>query len=234
MGDAAVEYELHGAVGVITIDRPPVNAYTADLERALAASWRQAAADVAAAVIVLRAEGPHFCAGVDVHASDSGPPSAAERAGSGEELRFVRDLPKPTIAAVQGGCVGGGLRFVWPCDLIFCAEDAFFRDPLPAMGMGGILAPIDTWLCGPRVAKEMAFSGMRIPAARLHGIGAVNRLYPAERLTSETVAFATELAQLDAASLRQAKRAVNATTDLMGQHLVATRIIEQLDRPAPR
>jgi enoyl-CoA hydratase len=234
VGGAAVGYELEGAVGVITIDRPPVNAYTAALERELAACWRRAADDPAAAVIVLRAEGPHFCAGVDVHAPDHGPATAPERAGSGEELRFVRDLPKPTVAAVQGGCVGGGLRFVWPCDLIFCAEDAFFRDPLPAMGMGGVLAPIDTWLCGPRVAKEMAFSGMRVPAARLLGIGAVNRLYPKDRLTSETVAFAAELAQLDAGSLRQAKRAVNATTDLMGQHLVATRLTEQLDRPAPR
>ena len=44
---------------------------------------------------------------------------------------------KPTIAAVQGGCIGGGQRMVWPCDLVFCTEDAFFRDPTASMGIGG-------------------------------------------------------------------------------------------------
>ena len=61
-------------------------------------------------------------------------------------------------------------------------------------------------------------------------VGSVNRVYPAERLWPETLAFATEVAGFDRASLRQAKRAVNATTDLMGQHHVATRLAEQLDR----
>jgi enoyl-CoA hydratase len=223
-------YELHGPVGVITINRPPVNAYTTALERDLAAAWRRAADDPEALVVVLRAEGRHFCAGVDVDAPSDANAGVTGRAHAGDELRFVRDLPKPTIAAVQGGCVGGGLRFVWPCDLIFCSDDAFFRDPLPAMGMGGILAAIDTWLCGPRVAKEMMFSGMRVPAARLHQIGSVNRLYPADRLWPETLAFASEVAGIDGGSLRQAKRGVDATTDLMGQHHVATRLAEQLDR----
>jgi enoyl-CoA hydratase len=230
MEDTFVGYELHGPVGLITIDRPPVNAYTTALERDLAVAWRRAADDPEARVVVLRAAGRHFCAGVDVHAPSVTEGGAAEHVAAGDELRFVRDLPKPTIAAVQGGCVGGGLRFVWPCDLIFCADDAFFRDPLPAMGMGGILAAIDTWLGGPRVAKEMAFSGMRVPAARLHQIGSVNRLYPTDRLWPETLAFALEVAGMDSDSLRRAKRGVNATTDLMGQHSVATRLTEQLDR----
>ncbi len=96
-----------------------------------------------------------------------------------DELDFVRNLMKPTIAAVQGGCIGGAQRFVFPCDLIFCSEDAFFRDPLAAVGgIGGIQAPIHTWLYGPRLAKEMLFSGMRLPAARLFAMGAVNRLLP--------------------------------------------------------
>jgi enoyl-CoA hydratase len=229
VGDIVIGYDLHGSVAVITIDRPPVNAYDAALERDLAAAWRRAADDPAAAVVVLRAEGPHFCAGVDV-APDAGPGApATERLGAGEELRFVRDLPKPTIVAVQGGCVGGGQRFVFPCDLIFCSDDAFFRDPLAALGMGGVLAPMATWLYGPRLAKEMLFSGMRVPATRMHEIGAVNRLLPRDELWPATLAFATELAALDRWSLRQAKRAVNATMDLMGQQNVATRLTEQLD-----
>jgi enoyl-CoA hydratase len=232
VANTAIGYDRHGAVAVITIDRPPVNAYDAALERDLAAAWRRGAEDADAAVIVLRAEGPHFCAGVETPSSSAGdagrrPPS--ERAGAGEEVRFVRDLAKPTIVAVQGGCVGGGQRFVFPCDLIFCSEDAFFRDPMPSTGMGGILAPMATWLYGPRLAKEMLFSGMRLPARRLYDMGAVNRIVPREQLWPETLAFATEIAALDPWSLRQAKRAVNTATDLMGHHHVATRLTEQLD-----
>ena len=78
MGDIVIGYDLHGSVAVITIDRPPVNAYDAALERDLAAAWRRAADDPAAAVVVLRAEGPHFCAGVDVAGT-----SPAFGAGSG-------------------------------------------------------------------------------------------------------------------------------------------------------
>jgi enoyl-CoA hydratase len=230
MAETAIAYGIHGAVAVITIDRPPVNAYDAALEHDLAAAWRRAAADPAALVVVLRAEGPHFCAGVETAPADASRGAIEEeRAGAGEEVRFIRDLPKPTIAAVQGGCVGGGQRFVFPCDLIFCSEDAFFRDPLPSMGMGGILGSMATVLYGPRLAKEMLFSGMRLPARRLYEMGAVNRIVPRERLWPETLAYATEIAALDPWSLRQAKRAVNATADLMGHHQVATRLTEQLD-----
>ena len=64
---------------------------------------------------------------------------------------------KPTIAAVQGGCIGGGQRMVWPCDLVFCTQDAFFRDPTATMGIGGIQSHLHTWFYGPRLAKEMIY-----------------------------------------------------------------------------
>jgi enoyl-CoA hydratase/carnithine racemase len=146
-----------------------------------------------------------------------------------EELMFIRNLMKPTIAAVQGGCVGGGQRFVFPCDIIFCSDDAFFRDPLVSMGIGGIQSPLHAWFYGPRLAKEMLFGGIRVPAARLHALGTVNRLYPRAELHDETMAFAREVAAADPLALRQAKRSVNITTDIMGQHYIASRFAELLD-----
>ena len=95
-----------------------------------------------------------------------------------EEIRLIKSVVKPTIAAVQGGCIGGGQRMVWPCDLVFCSEDAFFRDPTADMGIGGIQSHLHTWFYGPRLAKEMIYSGMRLPAQRLYQQGQVNRLYP--------------------------------------------------------
>jgi enoyl-CoA hydratase len=137
---------------------------------------------------------------------------------------------KPTIAAVQGGCIGGGQRMVFPCDLIFCSQDAFFRDPTATMGIGGIQSHLHTWLYGPRLAKEMIYSGMRLPAERLYSMGEVNRLYPdVETLHRETMAFAHEIADRDPLPLRQAKRASNITMDIMGQHYILTRMEELLD-----
>ena len=193
------------------------------------------AADDDARVVVLQAEGPHFCAGADVSGGGRRAPEGATLRPPWEELTFIRNLMKPTIAAVHGGCVGGGQRLVFPCDLIFCSEDAFFLDPLASMGIGGIQAPLHVWLYGERVAKEMLYAGERVPAARLCAMGSVNRLYPPERLHAETLAFARHVAEVDPGALRQAKRAVNTTLDIMGQHYIVNRFAELLDdMPSPR
>jgi len=70
---------------------------------------------------------------------------------------------------------------------------------------------------------------MRLPAARLYAMGAVNRLYPRETLHDETAAFAREIAQVDPVALRQAKRAVNTTMDVQGQHYIRNRFAELMD-----
>jgi enoyl-CoA hydratase len=226
-----VKYERDGAVGIITIDRPPLNTYDDLVHYELERAWVAAARDDDARVVVLRAEGKHFCAGG--HLGDDRrvrPSDGPEGMSVWDELVFVRDLMKPTIAAVQGGCIGGGQRFVFPCDLIFCSEDAFFRDPLAVVGgIGGIQSPVHTWLYGPRLAKEMLYSGMRVPATRLYAMGTVNRLYPREDLDRETLAFAREIAEVDPLPLRQAKRSVNITMDIMGQHYIKSRFAELLD-----
>lgn len=225
-----VRYEAADGVGTITLDRPPLNAYDALLHFELEQAWAAGARDPEARVLVLRAMGKHFCAGALLDGSHRDAPDDADRMSEWDELGFVRDLPKPTIAAVQGGCIGGAQRFVFPCDLIFCSEDAFFRDPLVAVGgIGGIQAPIHTWLYGPRLAKEMLFSGMRLPASRLYAMGAVNRLSARDALHEETAAFAREIAQSDPLALRQAKRAVNTTMDIQGQHYIRNRFAELMD-----
>ena len=124
------------------------------------------------------ATGKHFCAGAELK-NRRPAPQGVSILPAPDEVRLIKSVMKPTIAAVQGGCVGGGQRMVWPCDLVFCTEDAFFRDPTAAvMGIGGIQSHLHTWFYGPRLAKEMIYSGMRLPARRLYEMGQVNRLYP--------------------------------------------------------
>jgi enoyl-CoA hydratase/carnithine racemase len=224
-----VRYERQGKVGVITLDRRPLNTYDDLVEAEFQVAWRRAKDDDEAKVVVMLATGKHFCAGHELN-DFQGVPDGMELMRPVDEMRLIRSVMKPTIAAVQGGCVGGGQRKVWPCDLVFCTEDAFFRDPTVGMGIGGIQSHLHTWFYGPRLAKEMIYSGMRLPATRLYAMGQVNRLYPdLETLHTETLAFAAQIAEQDPAALRQAKRAADITMDIMGAHYVLSRFDELTD-----
>jgi enoyl-CoA hydratase len=184
-------------------------------------------------VVVMQANGKHFCVGANLRDPQPAPPDATILT-AWDEIRLIQTVRKPTIAAVQGGCIGGGQRMVWPCDLVFCTEDAFFMDPTARMGIGGIQSHLHTWFYGPRLAKEMIYSGMRLPASRLYAMGQVNRLYPdTETLQREALAFARDVATHDPAPLRQAKYAADITMDIMGRHYVTSRMEELLDPMPP-
>ncbi len=227
-----VHYALDGDVGVITLDRSPVNAYDEAFHVEFQAAWQRAKTDHSR-VVVMRATGKHFCVGANLKDPQRAAPGSTLLSAP-DEIRLIASVMKPTIAAVQGGCIGGGQRMVWPCDLVFCTEDAFFMDPTATMGIGGIQSHLHTWFYGPRLAKEMIYSGMRLPASRLYAMGQVNRLYPdPDTLHRETLEFAHEVAQKDPAPLRQAKRAADITMDIMGQHYVVSRMDELLEPMPP-
>jgi len=223
-----VQYHRDGDVGVVALQRQPLNTYDGAFHVQFQGAWAEAKADDTNAVVML-AHGKHFCAGAEL--KDPQPaPAGSIVLSAGDEIRLIKSVMKPTIAAVQGGCIGGGQRMVWPCDLVFCTEDAFFRDPTASMGIGGIQSHLHTWFYGPRLAKEMIYSGMRLPAARLYQLGQVNRLYPdIETLQTEALSFAREVAKQDPVALRQAKRAADITMDIQGQHYVVSRMEELLD-----
>lgn len=232
MSDEMVRYERDGDVGIITLDRQPVNAYDGAFHAEFQGAWLRAKDDDSR-VVVMRAEGKHFCVGANLRDPQPAPPGAVVLT-AWDEIRLIQTVRKPTIAAVQGGCIGGGQRMVWPCDLIFCTEDAFFMDPTATMGIGGIQSHLHTWFYGPRLAKEMIYGGIRLPASRLYAMGQVNRLYPdVATLHAEAIAFAKEIATRDPAPLRQAKYASDITMDIMGRHYVTSRMEELLDVMPP-
>jgi enoyl-CoA hydratase/carnithine racemase len=216
-------------VSLITLDRQPLNVYDSAFVVEFQTAWRRAREDENTGVVLMQATGKHFCAGHNLRDEQPAPEGSIELAPV-EELRLIKQTMKPTIAAVQGGCIGGGQRMVWPCDLVFCTEDAFFADPTVQMGIGGIQAHIHTWFYGPRLAKEMIYGSVRLPARRLYDMGQVNRLYPdAPTMHAEAFGFAAEIAVQDPVALRQAKRAVDVTMDIQGQHYVVSRMDELLD-----
>lgn len=231
-----INYELSDRVAVISLNRPEQrNAQNAALLKELDEAFDKAVADDDVRVIVLRAEGKHFSAGHDIadEVFDTEPWksmfSDVDQTGMlrmyNWELKHYfgysrkwRDLPKPTIAVVQGACIAAGLMLAWPCDLIVASDDARFSDPVIKMGIGGVEYHGHTWEWGHRKAKELLFTGGFIDAHEAHRLGMVNRVVPRADLDGTAMALASEISKMHPHALLMAKRAVNLTLDAQGQH----------------
>jgi enoyl-CoA hydratase/carnithine racemase len=219
-----INYEVADRVATITLNRPEAaNAQNMALLDELDAAWTRAADDNDVRVIVLRAEGKHFSAGHDLNDRSAAPEKITlEAVYSIECRRYLeyslrwRNVPKPSIAAVQGRCIAGGLLLCWPCDLIVAAEDALFSDPVVMMGIGGVEYHGHTWELGPRKAKEILFTGRPVTATEAEQVGMVNMVVPRAELDAKTRELADRIATMPPFGLRQAKRAVNQTLDVQG------------------
>jgi enoyl-CoA hydratase len=219
-----IRYEVADKIATITLDRPEAaNAQNKALLDELDAAWTRAAEDEDVVVIVLNAEGKHFSAGHDVKDTGSVPEKITlEQIYRTESRRYLeytlrwRNVPKPSIAAVHGRCIAGGLMLCWPCDLIVAADDALFSDPVAMMGIGGVEYHGHTWELGARKAKEILFTGRSVTAEEAEKVGMVNRVVPRDRLADETTELARQIAGMPPFALRQAKRAVNQTLDVQG------------------
>jgi enoyl-CoA hydratase len=210
-----IDYEVADRIATITLNRPEAaNAQNIEFLDELDAAWTRAAEDNDVAVIILRATGKHFSAGHDLRGGGPVPDKITlEFIIQHENRRYLeytlkwRNVPKPSIAAVQGRCISGRLLLCWPCDLILAADDALFSDPVVLMGIGGVEYHGHTWELGPRKAKEIRFT----TAEEVQSTGMVNRVVPRDQLDSETRALAEQIAKMPPFALRQAKRAVNQT-----------------------
>lgn len=220
-----VQYEVSEHIATISLNRPEAaNAQNPELLHQLDARWTTAADDPDVKVIVLRGNGKHFSAGHDIRATAAAGPrkftvaeiyEAESRQYVGYSMKW-RNIPKPSIAAVQGVCIAGGLLLAWPCDLIVAADDAKFSDPVVAMGIGGVEYHGHTWEFGARLAKEILFTGRPVTAEEALRVGMVNRVVPRDQLDDATRELALQIARMHPFALRMAKRAVNQTLDIQG------------------
>jgi enoyl-CoA hydratase/carnithine racemase len=214
------------------------NAQNSAMTYALDEAFYRAADDDEVKVVVLGGSGAHFSAGHDIgtpgrdihqpfrrHAGlwwdHVGKPGAESRYARESEVylgmcRRWRELPKPTIAMVQGACIAGGLMLAWVCDLIVASDDAFFADPVVKMGIPGVEYFAHPIMLGPRIAKELLFTGDRITAARGYELGMVNRVVPRDDLEAQTMSLAARIAQMPRLGLALTKKAVNQVEDIMG------------------
>jgi enoyl-CoA hydratase len=227
-----VTTERFGAVARITANRPEVrNAQDTELILALDEAMRAAAADDDVRVIVLAAAGPSFSAGHDLKAVVGQAKADAwrklrrtpegrlkhERELYVEKCLAIYNLPKPTIAQVQGHCVAAGLMLAAMCDLIVAADDATFSNPVLRMTGAGVELLVEPWELGLRKAKEFLWTGDAIDAREAWRLGLVNRVVPRRRLAAETLALAEQIARIPPVTASLVKESINQTAALMGR-----------------
>jgi enoyl-CoA hydratase len=226
-----ITYRQDGAVAVITADRPQVlNAQSRVMINEITTAFRHAGEDDSVRVVVVAGAGEHFSAGHDLGSEEE----MADRREHGSPQNFVesyeratklfleatlvwRDLPKPTIAQVQGYCIMGGLMLATACDIIVAADDAKFADRSVRWGGSHVQYFSLPWEAGARKAKEYLFTGDWITADEALKIGLVNRVVSRDRLEEETLTLAQRIALQDPFALRLAKISVNQMLDEMGQ-----------------
>ncbi|MEW6472236.1 MAG: enoyl-CoA hydratase [Actinomycetota bacterium] len=232
-----IRYEPPEAgVARVVLARPEArNAQDKHMLYELNDAFDRAAHDNDVRVVILAADGPHFSSGHDLRDSskmrDFEPVSCwggynlpgAEGFMAIEEEIYLglcwrwRNFPKPTIAAVQGKVIAGGLMLVWVCDLIVAADNAEFSDPVVAFGLNGHEYFVHPWEVGARQAKQMLFTGDAIPAERAFQLGMANYLVAAAELDSFTRHLAERIATRPTMGLKLAKQAVNQALDAQGQ-----------------
>jgi enoyl-CoA hydratase/carnithine racemase len=203
----AVSYRVENGVAWLTIERPEArNALNAAAREGLFAGTRRFNDDDTAKVLVVTGAGDKaFCAGGDLKemAADAltvPPPDFAPQFG-----RNI-DVPKPTIAAVNGVALAGGFLLAQCCDLCIAADHATFGISEIKVGRGAPWAAPLSWLIPPRIALQILLTGDPITAPRAHEIGLVNEVVPLAELRSATQSLAERIAANAPLSVLAAKR----------------------------
>jgi enoyl-CoA hydratase len=198
-------------VAEVVMDHPPVNALPVAAWFELADVIRAAGADPAVRVVVLRAEGRGFNAGIDikeVQASTGFDALIGANRGCFAAFAAVYDCAVPVISAVHGYCLGGGIGLIGNSDVIVASDDATFG--LPEVDRGALGAATHLSRLVPQhKARAMMYTSTTATAAELHAFGSVHRVVPREQLRDAALELAAEIAAKDPTVIRMAKEAFN-------------------------
>ena len=220
LAEGGLRAELRGPAALVTLDRPATrNAMTEAMWHALPGLLRDLAEDTRVRALLLTGAGGHFSTGADVT-------EFTRIFGSAEAARATNDLIEagraaiagfstPTIALVPGLAVGAGCGLAMACDMRFVAEEARFALPPAKLGAAypfpGIRQLVG--LVGPARAKDMLYSGRLVGAEEALRIGLADRVFPADALLEEGLAYVEAVIGLSSNSHRIAKELVDAVAD---------------------
>ncbi len=208
-----VRLEVSEGVGTIRLDRPPMNALDVQVQEEIRAAAEEATASDEVKAVVLYGGEKLFAAGADVKqmAEMSHADMVKRSGGLMSSLSTVARIPKPVVAAVTGYALGGGCELALCADVRFAADNATLGQPEILLGIipgaGGTQRL--SRLVGPSRAKELIFTGRFVKAEEALSIGLVDRLFPADQVHAEAVAWASQFAGGASLALRAAKEAVD-------------------------
>jgi 2-(1,2-epoxy-1,2-dihydrophenyl)acetyl-CoA isomerase len=225
---AEVETSRDGAVLTITLNRPDVlNAFNSDMHRGLAAALKEAR-DAGVRAVVVTGAGRGFCVGQDLTEFREAPGDIGSRLRSNyhPNIRAIRALEKPVIAAVNGAAAGAGMSLACACDLRIAADSATFVPAFINIGLipdsGG--SYFVTRILGPARAFEWLASGRRLTAAEAHAWGLVSEVVESGALSARAAELAAQLAELPTRGVGMTKRLLD--------HAVTASLDDQLEREA--
>ena len=225
---AEVETSRAGAVLTITLDRPDVlNAFNSEMHRGLAAALKDAR-DGGVRAVVITGAGRGFCVGQDLTEFREAPGDIGSRLRGNyhPNIRAIRALEKPVIAAVNGAAAGAGMSLACACDLRIAADSATFVPAFINIGLipdsGG--SYFVTRILGPARAFEWLASGKRLTAAEAQALGLVSEVVETEAFAARVAELAAQLADLPTKGVGMTKRLLD--------HAVTASLEEQLEREA--
>lgn len=221
--DQTVLYQVDGAVATLTLNRPErMNTMSQQLLEEVTAALESAAGDDAVRVLVMTGAGRAFCAGGDLTRFAAGGNQAqADEMGVQariDQLRqamrtsqLLREMPKVTIAAINGACAGAGLAWACAADIRLAAESAMFNTAFMTAGLSGDFG--GTWtlsrIVGSGKARELYFLAEKFPASEAESIGLVSRCLPDVELMGEVRRVADRIAGFAPLTVRAIKANLN-------------------------
>ncbi len=217
MSEPELLVERTDDVTTISLNRPKqLNAMTDTMVAAIIAAVEEAGRDGSRALLV-RAEGRGFCAGRDLAGSEPGTEDGGEVLDTvfNPMVRAVADLAIPTIAAVQGACLGTGLGLALACDVVLVADSAKIGSPFGKIGAvldsGGHKAFVDR--LGPAVALDLMYSGRFLSGTEAAAAGLVSRAVPADDLDVTAREYAASVARGPLLAFQESKALVRELSD---------------------
>ena len=216
---STIIYEKSGGVAQLSLNRPrQLNAYSIAMRDDFAETLAAAAEDSEIKSILITGQGRAFCAGADLSEFGSAPSQVIARS-----VRWQRnvwgqmiDMPKPTVVAAHGYCIGSGLEIALLTDIRIAAEDTIFAMPEAHLGMIPAAGGSQTLprYAGPSRALDLLLTGRRLDAFEAQEMGLVNRTVPARDLLDCAWDVAARLAEMPAALTGGVRRALREGEDL--------------------
>lgn len=212
-----VRLEVDGGVGTIRLDRPKMNAFNRQMQEELKACADEATLHPGVRAVVVHGGERVFAAGADIKEmagmgyADLAPVARRLSACFGA----LSAIPKPTVAAITGYALGGGMEVALGCDRRVCAEGAKLGQPEILLGVipGGGGTQRLARLVGPSRAKDLIFTGRMVDAAEALAIGLVDQVVPAAQVYATARAWAAQFATGPALALAAAKKAIDGGLD---------------------